>query len=131
MYKTKQKKSLINFLENHKSKQVSISEIISQICPNGTGKSTIYRLISKMVDDGIMIRIRGNDGRSVLYQYAGENNLCHEHFHLKCTDCGKLIHLDCNELSHIGTHISKEHNFLIDSKKTVLYGTCFDCMSQG
>ena len=127
MYKTKQKKQLAEFFKNNTSKQLSVNEIVMGVCPNGTGKSTVYRLISKMVEDGLLIRLRGDDGKSILYQYAGEGTGCAEHFHLKCTECGKLIHLDCDLFDKVGNHIKEEHQFIIDTKKTVLYGLCTDC----
>jgi Fur family ferric uptake transcriptional regulator len=127
MYNTKQKKQLADFFKNNTSKQLSVNEIVMGICPNGSGKSTVYRLISKMVEDGTLIRLRGDDGKSILYQYAGEETGCAEHFHLKCTECGKLIHLDCKHIDHLRQHIQLEHEFSIDMISTVIYGTCKDC----
>lgn len=127
MYNTKQKKQLADFFKNNTSKQLSVNEIVMGICQNGSGKSTVYRLISKMVEDGTLIRLRGDDGKSILYQYAGEETGCAEHFHLKCTECGKLIHLDCDLFDKVGNHIKDEHQFIIDTRKTVLYGLCTDC----
>lgn len=131
MYKTKQKKQLVDFFKNNTSKQLSVNEIIMGICPDGTGKSTIYRLISQMVEQGILLRLRGDDGKSILYQYTGEGTSCSEHYHLKCTECGKLIHLDCDLFDKVGNHIKDEHQFIIDTKKTVLYGLCTDCSKIG
>lgn len=127
MYKTKQKKQLVDFFKNNTSKQLSVNEIVSGVCPNGSGKSTVYRLLSKMVEDGSLIRLRGDDGKSILYQYAGEETGCSEHFHLKCTECGKLIHLECHFFDEVESHVKKEHQFIIDTKKTVLYGLCTEC----
>ena len=128
MYQTKQKKQLLDFLKNNMSRQFSTNDIISAICPDGTtGKSTIYRQIAKLVDEGTLLRLSGDDAKNIVYQYVGDDTKCCEHFHLKCTDCGKLVHLDCEKLSQIGIHISKEHNFIIDTKKTVFYGLCSNC----
>ena len=127
MYKTKQKKQLVEYFKNNTSKQLSVNEIVMGVCPNGSGKSTVYSLISKMVEDGSLIRLRGDDANSILFQYAGEETGCSEHFHLKCTECGKLIHLDCDLFDKVGNHIKDEHQFIIDTKKTILYGLCTDC----
>ncbi len=128
MYKTKQQRQLLDFFLKNISSQFTINEIVSQICPDdGAGKSTIYRRISKMVEDGTLMKLRGEDGKSTVYQYSGEGTDCGEHFHLKCTSCGKLIHLNCSQLDDIRTHISDDHDFTVDVKKTVLYGICSDC----
>ena len=66
MYNTKQKKQLADLFKNNTTKQLSVNEIVMGICPNGSGKSTVYRLISKMVEDGTLIRLRGDDGKSIL-----------------------------------------------------------------
>ena len=129
MYNTKQKKLLDEYLLQNKSKQFSANDIISSICPNRNGSSTIYRLISKMVSDGTLVRISGNDGKKILYQYAGKETYCSKHFHLRCTKCGQLIHLDCPHLDNIGNHLKKEHNFSVDTLKTVFYGLCSNCQN--
>ncbi len=127
MYQTKQKQLLLDFLKNNTQKQLSTNDITNAICPDGSGKSTIYRLISKFCDMGILIKLQGEDAKSVLYQYVGEGTECSSHFHLKCSECGTLVHLDCDHMGKISKHILKEHNFMLDMKKTVLYGICSDC----
>lgn len=131
MYKTKQQQQLDDFFKKNMSSQFTINEIVSRLCPNdGLGKSTIYRRISGMVKKGTLLKLVGEDGKSTVYQYSGEGTNCAEHFHLKCTSCGKLIHLDCHHFEEIGKHISDEHNFTLDTKKTVLYGICSDCKKE-
>ncbi len=127
MYQTKQKKQLIEYFKENTHKQLSMNEIISDLCPDGTGKSTIYRLISKLTLNGTLIKMQGEDAKSVLYQYAGEECECSSHFHLKCSQCGILIHLDCDHIANISKHIFDEHNFNIDMRKTVMYGLCGNC----
>ncbi len=127
MYQTKQKKTLTDFLKNNTSRQFSINEIISAVCPDGSGKSTVYRQISKFVDDGTLLRMHGDDGKNIVYQYAGAEIKCSEHFHLKCTVCGELIHLNCDRFTEMSAHILTEHKFVLDTKKTVLYGVCSSC----
>ena len=128
MYNTKQKNELINYLKNNATRQMSVNEILEAVCGVGkTGKSTVYRRLASMVKDGTLLRVYGEDSKSVFYQYVGRDTHCDEHFHLKCTGCGTLIHLDCGELEKIGMHIKKEHSFLIDTKKTIFYGLCKNC----
>lgn len=127
MYKTKQKQILLNFLKENTNKHFSIKEITDVVSRQNVGKSTIYRLIDKMTEDGTMKRFRGNDGKSVLYQYIGEHHECNNHFHLKCTKCGILIHLECEHITSLNHHINKHHKFDIDTGKTILYGICSNC----
>ena len=127
MYKTKQKQILISFFEQNIDKQYSIKEITDAISKKSIGISTIYRLINKMSKDGLIRRFRGKDGKSVLYQYIGEHNECKGHFHLKCNECGILIHLNCDYINSFNNHINKHHKFDIDMSETILYGICSNC----
>lgn len=126
MYQTKQKKQLIEFFKNNTKKSFSMNEIINSVCPDGKGKSTIYRIMSQLTNTGVLIKMQ-DDSKSVLYQYVGEGTNCSSHFHLKCSECGNLIHLDCHHIDKISQHIFDEHNFILDMKKTVFYGICRDC----
>ena len=68
------------------------------------------------------------DGKTcACFQYIDEEQSCHNHFHLKCLNCGKLIHLNCDHLAEISSHIAEHHGFLIDSSQTVFYGVCAEC----
>ena len=126
MYQTKQKRQLIDFFKNNNRKPFLMNEIISAVCPDGKGKSTIYRIISQLTDAGELIKMQ-DDSKSILYQYVGEGTDCCSHFHLKCSECGNLIHLDCEHIDKISQHIFDEHDFILDMKKTVFYGICRDC----
>ena len=57
----------------------------------------------------------------------GKAGTCHSHFHLKCTECGVLIHLDCDHLAAITAHVQEDHGFMIDPARTTFYGLCRAC----
>lgn len=131
MYNTKQKEKLTDYFKKNMSRQLTINDIIDEVSKSGeAGKSTVYRQISKMVEDGELLRMHGDDSKSVVYQYMGEGTHCSEHFHLKCIECGELIHLDCRRLEKISKHIENEHNFKIDTRRTVFYGLCEKCANK-
>ncbi|MBQ5321562.1 MAG: transcriptional repressor [Oscillospiraceae bacterium] len=125
VYQTKQRLRLISFLEKNTDRQLSASEIADGVCENGKGKSTVFRQIKSLCEEGNLQRFRGEDGKSVLYQYGGGK--CHMHFHLKCVNCERIIHLDCDHIDHLKSHIKAEHGFFVDPAKTVLYGLCSNC----
>ena len=127
-YHTRQRKILMDFLKQHQDRQCSSNEICSALCaPHTIGRSTVYRLLSQFVNDGLIRRFAGADGKSVLYQYAGTDGQCNGHLHLKCVGCGLLIHLDCAHASHFSAHIDASHHFRIDTARSVLYGLCASC----
>ncbi len=126
-YNTEQKRRITEFLKENSARHWSASEIAAAVCDEHLGKSTVYRLISKLFESGIIRRFETAGSKSFVYQYAGENSDCDSHFHLKCVKCGRLVHMHCHELVAVKEHIIDEHNFIIGSKRAILYGECTDC----
>lgn len=128
-YMTAQRKSLIDFLSAHSERHFTIDEIIAQLHEGQAqpGRSTVYRQMKKLVDSGAVRRFESPDSRSFVYQYANDSDCCEAHFHLKCSRCGRLIHMDCERLSHVRSHIEAEHDFIIGAGKGIIYGECTAC----
>ena len=121
-YHTQQKTALLEFLQKNAERQFTIDEIISALGENAPGKSTAYRLIKKLCDENLVRRFTRDGTASAVYQLAGKS-CCAEHLHIKCVDCGLLIHLDnaaCDALA-------KTTGFVIDDEKSMLYGRCAAC----
>ncbi len=129
-YMTGAKKQLLDFFAAHKDRHFTVDQIVealssSESCP---GKSTVYRQIAKLWEDGILRRFESADADSFVYQYAvGEG--CEHHFHLKCASCGMLIHMECDKLSEVREHILKDHGFLIGGS-SVIFGVCAACAAK-
>lgn len=120
-YNTKQKSLILDYLME-KTSHTSAAEITAAL-KSSVSTATVYRQLQKLVDDGI-VKKYVTDG-SALYQYGGLN--CSDHFHLKCTECNTLYHVDCSFLSELSSHVLKHHNFSVDNHKTVMYGVCENC----
>lgn len=131
-YQTKQKAVILAYLETHPERHVTAAELLRALTDNGTpmGAATIYRQLEKLEQEGIVRRYSLDDRGSACWQYGGEeakSGTCHSHFHLKCTECGTLIHLDCEHLHEIADHVAHDHGFFIDPSRTVFYGICEAC----
>jgi ABC-type Zn uptake system ZnuABC Zn-binding protein ZnuA len=48
-------------------------------------------------------------------------------YHCKCEKCGKLIHLQCDEVENLRKHMMEHHSFEMNPVRTVFYGICSDC----
>ena len=125
-YNTRQKKQLEEIIEVLGSSHFTAEDVFEAIKKQGknVGLTTIYRHLDKMVNEGILRKYLSGAGESACYQAVGD---CTEHFHLKCTKCGKLVHLTCKSLDIISDHVLKEHGFSIVSSKTVFFGVCKEC----
>ena len=125
-YRTEKKEELLSFLSRSGAETFTVDEICDAILENGSGKSTVYRLISKLVDDGSVRRISDGKTRRGTYQYIGSGR-CSEHLHLKCKECGKLFHLDGEISKTLEKRILKSNGFAIDDG-ALLYGKCKSCI---
>lgn len=127
-YQTKQKKLIYDFFLKNPHRQFSAKEVFDCVKSQAEiGESTVYRLIKRLTDDGDIRRFNGKNVKSVVYQFADKGDHCHEHFHLKCENCGELIHLDCGLVKEFEKHLGINHGFSIDHLKTVVYGICGAC----
>ena len=128
-YNTKQKEKLLSYLITNKDEHTSVNGISAYLAAEGTpvGTATIYRQLDRLVEQGL-VRRQTIDGKTgACYQYVDSDRGCHQHFHLKCKSCGKLIHTDCERLSDVSSHILEHHGFYVDTSMTVFYGVCADC----
>ncbi len=127
-YKTKQGELIFDLLLKNEKRHLTAEEIRLMLKEKGTavGAATIYRNLEKLVSEGKIKRYRLEEGESACYQYIGDEE-CHQHFHLKCLNCGEVIHFECDYLGELDKHLLGHHGFHLDHTKIVLYGLCSKC----
>lgn len=132
-YETKQRRVLLDFLRAHPDRGFSVEELYTELCRDCSepvpGKSTLYRLIPKLVSEGLVKRFSGEQGRQFAYQIVSCDH-CDAHLHLKCTACGGLYHMDHAVSERIMTEVLNRSDFSLDEKETVLFGVCRCCKEQ-
>ena len=121
-YQTQQKTAVLDFLRANAKRQFTVDELISAMGENAPVKSTAYRLINKLCDEGKVRRFSRDDTKCAVYQLAGEH-CCSEHLHIKCLDCGALMHLD----PAAQAMLTEKTGFVIDDLRSMLYGKCAAC----
>ena len=129
-YVTEQKKILKRILEENCDSSYTVEELMEKLrdtCgASAPGKSTVYRLITHMVEDGTVKKFSKDNTRKWSYQIvAGEHCSCH--LHLKCMDCGKLIHLDDAVSDELLDRVRCMSDFSVSEEATVLFGRCGGC----
>lgn len=124
-YSTGKRARILEFLSSDADRSYTLEEICDAVTDGGQGKSTVYRLVSELVAGGDVKRLSDGRTRHCTYQFVGTEG-CHEHLHLKCKGCGRLVHLD-DELSHrFERAILNSGGFLLE-EGTMLFGTCREC----
>ena len=130
-YKTKQRDTLIQYLETKKGVHITANDVCEFLKKDGIaiGQATVYRQLERLVDEGVISKYIIDANSPACFEYIGlESHGCAETcFHCKCEKCGKLIHLHCEEINEIGEHLLKEHKFKLNSMRTVFYGVCDEC----
>lgn len=126
-YCTKQRETILDYLKENKELHLT-AEQISAALSGKAGKATVYRYLEKLTESGQVRRFMPAGGKSACFQYTENIEICMKHFHFKCDVCGELFHTECDLLSDVSLHISDSHRFLIDSSKTVFYGSCEKCI---
>lgn len=128
-YKTKQQDLILNYLIEHSQEHVTVDQIYESLrnSDQQVGKTTVYRCLERLIEEGAVRKYIVEDGISACFQYISSSQECREHYHLKCCKCGQLIHLSCDFLGQVNRHIYQEHHFIVDNSKTVFYGICENC----
>ena len=128
-YMTQQKKLLLDFLKQNPDTPFSVEQLSQQLensLPEPPGKSTVYRIIGQLVESGTVKRFVKGNSRQFLYQLAGGEE-CHHHLHLKCNQCGKLLHMGHSLSDRVLSEILGESDFSVAVESTTLFGCCKDC----
>lgn len=131
-YTTKQKNQIKELLVENSDHHLTVDDMMNILYQKNiqVSRATLYRYLDFLVSTGCVRKMYTGDDKSC-YQYISDSSKCMEHFHLMCTSCGKLIHLECEELQKIMKHISSEHHFVVNTSKIVLYGICKNCLEEG
>ena len=123
-YNTEKRAELLGFFESNSDTAFSIEEICARLAKGGRGKSTLYRQTAKLVEEGYVSRIP-TGSRKFVYQYRDKQH-CGEHLHLKCLDCGRLVHLNAATSASLENDLFSKEGFALDSG-CILYGKCREC----
>lgn len=130
-YQTKQQEAVSAFFQAEPSLCVTAEEIYLRLAKasSDVGKTTVYRAIARLCQQGKLRRYASHEsGEAACYQW----NPCEEnHLHIRCTLCGQLEHLSCEEVREFCKHIASHHGFALDEGQTILYGQCRQCAQHG
>lgn len=124
-YKTKQREDIIAYLSDHKDHYFSVDSIYAALRELGSeiGRTTVYRNLELLAAEHIVFKAFSPKAEA-LYRLAPETNAAQ----LVCLSCGKAFAVDCTMVEDFTSHIKAEHGFIVNGEKTILYGTCPECL---
>ncbi len=125
-YRSKYAKEVAALFEGNAGKALSAGDAYLMLTAAGSriGQTTVYRSVCRLAEEGVLTPIRGQGDRDTRYIYCCEKS---DHYHLICTECGRVRHLSCDMLKTLYLHIEEEHGFSVLREKTSLYGICSAC----
>lgn len=129
-YMTKQRKTLLDFLERHADEELSAKKIEAELADSGVSISAVYRNLSELEKEGKVRRISKSGSREVFYLYT-DAHACRESLHLSCKKCGKTYHMNSQCADMLINNLAQNDEFTIDKSDTVLYGVCKACKKNG
>ena len=121
--KTKSVEVLLNEF-NKSSAAISVKKLIENL-GSEFNKTTIYRVLDKLEDDGVLHSFLGKNG---LKWYAKCNDCSANkhsdlHPHFQCLDCGKM---DCLA---VNVTLPKIPNRKIEVSQLLIQGKCEECFA--
>ena len=111
-YQTKQQQAVLRCLQLRAEECLSAADLSEELRHGGltVGLATVYRQLDKLTQQGLVHKVTTEEG--ALYQYCPQAGHPHDCFLLRCEGC---------------RHLSSEHHFRIDPRRTVLTGLCDHC----
>ena len=125
-YQTKQRITLLDFLEKHADQLLSAQQISDGLSAHAISLSTVYRNLSALETEGKVSRHIRADKGEIYYKYI-DSDICRRHLHLSCKKCGKIYHMSVRETEQLIDAVAQSDRFWIDKGDTVLYGICNLC----
>ncbi|MBE6544438.1 MAG: transcriptional repressor [Ruminococcaceae bacterium] len=129
IYKTKIKEKILQCFQENAENTFSAKDIHTTLSQSGekVNITTVYRNLDTMTFDGVLIKFQDNKCEKAIYKYSGKEGNCRSHLHMKCVECGAVVHLNCHFMNEIRTHIKNEHGFSLICSNSVIYGICKNC----
>ena len=126
---TPQRKEILQiFLENNADPHLSAEEVYEVLKEKDFdfGLATIYRNVELLSTLGILSKISFDDGRT-RYELASADPKVHQHHHLICLKCKKIIEFEEDLLDNLETAITTKSGFEIVNHEVKFFGYCADC----
>lgn len=118
---TPTKDAVLNVLAD--SKKAMSQEAIMKNVNINIDRATVYRVLNRFCEDGILHRIVAEDGKQyfAVCIKCEEKELAHHHFHFRCTNCETI------ECLPIEVQFSLENGYSVKSVNCILTGVCKSC----
>ena len=81
--------------------------------------STVYRTLEVLEELGLVRHAHLSDRAPTYHSVGG-----HEHFHLVCRNCGRVVSVDPGVLQPLVERLRDDEGFVVDVGHLTVFGTC-------
>jgi len=122
---TRQKKMILQILRNTRSHPTAdwIYDEARKIMPH-ISKGTVYRNLKLLSQSGQIKELKIDKKAR---RYDGS---CHNHYHLKCEQCGCVFDLDISLRKELNRWAAEKTGLVINSHNIEFYGLCQSCLEK-
>jgi Fur family ferric uptake transcriptional regulator len=99
-------------------------EVLTEVHRHSTSIniSTVYRNLEVLEELGLVRHAHLSDRAPTYHSVGG-----HEHFHLVCRGCHRVISVDAEVAGPLTERLSSDHGFTPDLGHLTVFGRCADC----
>lgn len=112
----------VNRLQCHPTADEVYLEIVKQYPTISRG--TVYRNLQRLCEMG-EIRKREIPGGADRFDH-----LCHDHYHVRCINCGRIFDVDIEPIPDLEKSIRDAHGFSFTGHDIIFQGTCPECKDE-
>lgn len=118
---TPTKEAVLELLK--KSGKAMSRDAIEQKVTSDINRATIYRVLNRFCEDGVVHRVVAEDGKQYFAVCAtcDDDAYAQHHFHFRCVQCATI---ECLPAS---VEFSVPNGYQVEGVNCVLSGTCRDC----
>lgn len=127
---TPQRRAIVDIIVMEEGTHLTTEELYDLVrkeCPE-IGLATVYRTVQLLGEIGVLSKLDLNDGCSRYELVHEEEN--HQHHHLICKNCGKVIEVHGDLLDYLEHSIEEKYNFKVINHSVKFYGICCDCLKK-
>ncbi len=129
---TPQRKEILQiFIESGEGSHLSAEEVHELLRQKDFdfGLATVYRNVELLNELGILNKVDFGDGRT-RYEISAANPELHQHHHLICLKCKKIIEFEDDLLDDLENLIAQKSDFQIVNHEVKFFGYCSDCRNE-
>ncbi len=107
---------------------LSVDEVVERTAGAGNevDRATAYRVLDLLAELGLVRASQLDAGGPLRWERRHPD----EHFHLRCTDCGRVDHHVGTLVASVRRHLAAGHGFHADSVELTVHGRCATCATR-